>query len=121
MKTLLTRKIVADRKSAVLFWRNRMESGYAAVMKLSNEDPGWLPYVSAAYRVAQKQGEYEFTGSDVLDEMQPPAWAPSLKALARWGILAHVRTTRGGKKAWYLMPDREGVGRALAEIGKDSR
>jgi hypothetical protein len=95
----------------------QLKSGYAVVMEFAKAEPGWIPYVHSAHRVAQRSGEHEFTGSDILREMPQPAWAPGLKALARAGILEHVRSTRGGKRAWYRMPDLEGVARALAELG----
>ena len=47
-------------------------------------------------------------------------WAPGLTMLVRRGILKHEDTTRGGRRAYYTMPDKEGVAQALRELGVES-
>ena len=41
----------------------------------------------------------------------------NLKRLERYGILEKVSTSRRGHRAYWKMVDREGVGRALKELG----
>lgn len=34
-----------------------------------------------------------------------------------YGILERIKTTRGGRRAYYVMPDPEGAKKALQELG----
>lgn len=43
-------------------------------------------------------------------------WFPNLRLLVSYGILKHEDTTRGGRRAYYTMPDPEGVEKALREL-----
>lgn len=66
----------------------------------------------AAYEEAGQSPE--FAGAWVVERLG--AWVPSLRPLASRGIVVKTDTARGGRRAYYTMPDREGVGRALAEL-----
>lgn len=88
-------------------------------MRIAQEDPDWLPAVRAAYRqavTAQRFGG-EFAGAWVLKDLG--SWLPNLRLLVRYGILEKTDLTRGGNRAYYRMPDMEGVRRALEELGTD--
>lgn len=94
-----------------------------AVMRLAHEHPDWLPVLRAACSQA-RQTEHtcgEFAGSWVLQEVTKetgrPEWRPGLRLLSSSGLIEKTDTARGGRRAYYRMPDREGVEQALAEIG----
>ena len=45
-----------------------------------------------------------------------PEWQPGLRRLVAYGLLEKVgESTRGGRRAYYRMPDRFGVEEALNE------
>lgn len=95
-----------------------MGSGYDAVMEFRRKKPQgwerWVPVIKAAYELA---GDTErFAGSWVLTRMN--GWAPSLRSLAAFDIVEKIDSTRGGRRAYYRMADRDGVGRALKELGE---
>ena len=90
-----------------------MPSGNAAVKVLARERPDWLDAVRACYEEAGQVEE--FAGAWVLQRLG--RWLPSLRLLATYGILEKVDTSRGGRRAYYRMPDRDGVGAALRELG----
>lgn len=88
-----------------------------AVRRLAVEHPGWMPVLDAALVVAERS-EAEFAGAWVLAEVQAhggPGWFPNLRILVSYGLLEKSgASTRGGRRAYYRMPDREGVAQALA-------
>ncbi len=90
-----------------------MFSAYEGVKGLAKEHPDWLRVVKGCYDLAP---EYEkFAGAYVVDKV---GWFPSLRLLVRYGILMKVgETVRDGRRAYYSMPDRQGVGRALRQLG----
>jgi hypothetical protein len=90
-----------------------MLSSYVAVKALANKHPEWLDVVRACYDQANQT--QEFAGAWVRRRLGH--WFPSLRTLARYGILEKVDTSRGGKRAYYRMPDREGVEKAMQELG----
>jgi hypothetical protein len=94
-----------------------MSSGYIGVKRLAKEHPNWLPIVEVCLTSAK---EYEeFAGSWVLDKCKEKGimnWFPGLRRLVAYGILKHEDTTRGGRRAYYTMPDTEGVEKALQEV-----
>jgi len=46
-----------------------------------------------------------------------PAWKPGLRLLVAYGLLEKSgESTRGGRRAYYRMPDRTGVEEALAAL-----
>jgi hypothetical protein len=89
-----------------------MESVYRAVKVLAREHPQWLDVVKACHEEAAEVDE--FAGAWVVRRLG--RWIPSLRILARYGILEKVDTSRGGRRAYYRMVDREEVGRALQEL-----
>ncbi len=94
-----------------------MISGYKAVKRLAVEKPGWLQMVEASMILAKEQEE--FAGSWVLSKVKEKGieWFPGLRTLVSYGILKHEDTTRGGRRAYYTMPDPDGVRKALTELG----
>lgn len=90
-----------------------MLSAYDGVKMLAKEHPDWLRVVKGCYEIAAKYDK--FAGAWVVDEI---GWFPSLRLLAKYGVLVKQgESTRGGRRAYYSMPDREGVGMALRELG----
>lgn len=90
-----------------------------AVRRLGIEHPEWLLVLEAAAAVAASVEEHggEFAGSWVVDELArrgSPRWIPNLRILVSYGLLEKSGpSTRGGRRAYYRMPDRVGVQRAL--------
>ena len=94
-----------------------MSSGYNAVKRLARERPDWLPMVRACLEeVGETRGE--FAGAWVLAraKRQGIGWFPNLRLLVGYGVLKHEDTARGGRRAYYSMPDPAGVERALQEL-----
>jgi len=102
--------------------------GYTAVLRLGREQPGWIPVVRASLVLARRSAKdtyntnHEFAGAWVLDELQrqvsKDAWFPNLRILVSFGVLEKSgESTRGGQRAYYRMPDPDGVGRALTDLG----
>ena len=91
---------------------------YACVKRLSEERPDWIPIVKECLECSQKYGE--FAGSWVLSSLAEKrnaiVWKPGLRTLVAYGILKKISTTRGGRRAYYIMPDPEGTKKALQEI-----
>ena len=102
--------------------------GYQGVMRLAREHPfnpnksgppvfnvDWLKVVRGCNKVAKKYGGKSFPGAAVADEV---GWFPGLRMLEKYGILKKEgETVRGGRRAYWTMPDMDGVGRALRELG----
>jgi hypothetical protein len=90
-----------------------------AVRRLALEHADWLPVLEAATSVAENVEEHggEFAGAWVVDELARRGsrrWVPNLRILVSHGLLEKSgRSTRGGRRAYYRMPDREGVVKAL--------
>jgi hypothetical protein len=93
-----------------------------AVRRLAREHPDWLPVLDAALTVAAEAEarEGEFAGTDVVRELGrrgSPRWIPNLRILVSHGVLEKSGpSTRGGRRAYYRMLDREGVARALDSL-----
>ena len=92
---------------------------YDGVKRLSEERPDWIPIVMECLECAQKYNK--FAGSWVLsglaEKRKKKVWKPGLRTLAAYGILEKVTTSRGGRRAYYIMPDLEGAKKALVELG----
>ena len=88
-----------------------------AIQRLANEHPDWLPVVEAAVAVAASVDGGEFAGASVVNELGRrglPRWIPNLRILVGYGLLEKSGpSTRGGRRAYYRMPNREGVENAL--------
>ena len=94
-----------------------------AVMALAYEHPEWIPVLQAACSVAEETEQYggRFAGAWVLQELErqtgQPQWRPGLRRLVTYGLIEKAGdSTRGGRRAYYRMPDRAGVVRALGAL-----
>jgi hypothetical protein len=92
-------------------------------MRLAYEHPDWVPVLRAAVAQSQKADPYggQFAGRWVLQELEAQTgsrvWLPGLRRLVAYGLLEKAgESTRGGRRAYYRMPDRAGVERALIEL-----
>lgn len=96
-----------------------LSSSDEAVRRLAVEHPEWIPVLEAAVAVAERSEAHggEFAGSWVLDEVRAhggPSWFPNLRILASHGLLEKSgASTQGGRRAYYRMPDRAAVARAI--------
>lgn len=77
-------------------------------------DVDWLKVVRGCYEEAESQGGTRFAGSRVY-KRRGTGWFPGLSSLVERGILRKVDKT--SRLTFYVMPDREGVARALGELG----
>ena len=105
-------------------------SGYVNVRRFAVDHRDWLPVVNACLKLARETGPSGFAGRWVLNELNRTGWKglpygdtraqwfPGLKMLERYGILHHENTTRGGRRAYYTMPDPDAVEAALDELGQ---
>lgn len=95
----------------------QIPSGYSAVRRLARERPDWLPIVEACLEEA-RETKGEFAGAWVLETARRKGieWFPNLRLLVGYGILKHEDTTRGGRRAYYTMPDPQGIERGLQEL-----
>lgn len=97
--------------------------GYMRIKRLAIEKPEWLPIVESALECAKRLNSKELAGSWVLNEAirrgitwKGKNWFPGLRTLAAYGILKKVDTTRGGRRAYYVIEDMEGIEKALQEL-----
>jgi len=93
------------------------------VRRFAAEHPDWLPVLDAAVTVAasvEEQGG-EFAGAWVLGKLRERgtlSWVPNLRILVTYGLIEKSGpSTRGGRRAYYRMPDRTGVEEALDILG----
>jgi hypothetical protein len=95
----------------------RTTEGYIGTKRFLNDYPEWLPIVKACVVVAER-GKGEFPGAWVFQEAQEPGieWFRSLRRLASYKILRRTHVARRGRRAYYIMPDIEGVKAALKEF-----
>ncbi len=98
---------------------NSFSIGYKGVKRLGREKPEWIPIVEACLEEA-KESKGDFAGAWVLERAKKKgvSWFPNLRTLVSYGILKRTDVTRGGRRAYYIMPDIEGVEKALKEIKK---
>lgn len=94
------------------------------VRRLLHEHPEERPLLQAACDQARKCEPGDFAGSWVLEEMAQqtgkPAWRPGLRRLSAFGLIEKTDTSRGGRRAYYRMPDRPAVEQVLAELANES-
>lgn len=92
--------------------------------RLLQEHPEERAVLEAACEQARKCEPGDFAGSWVLSEMQQrtgaPAWRPGLRRIASFGLIVKTDTARGGRRAYYRMPDREGIEATLQELSSDA-
>ena len=90
-----------------------------AVRRLCVEHPEWLPVLEVAAELANTTALAggEFTGSSVIEKLAQTASSsriPNLRILVSYGLLEKSGpTTRGGRRAYYRMPDPAGVVNAI--------
>lgn len=96
--------------------QNISTNGYIGVKRLTREKPDWLPILDACLEEA-KAVNGDFAGAWVLQKAKTKGikWFPNLRILVSYGILQRTDVSRGGRRAYYLMPDIEGVEKALKE------
>lgn len=94
-----------------------------AVMRLASERPDWIPVLRAACQAAGAAEGFdgEFAGAWVLSELEKLTgareWRPGLRTLVTYGLLTKSGpSTRGGRRAYYQMRDRDGVELGLQEL-----
>jgi len=95
---------------------------YEGVMRLAREHPrsggaiqvDWLKVVGGCYEEAKSHGGGRFAGSWVY-RRQGTGFFPGLRLLVDHGILRKVAKT--STLTFYVMPDIDGVARALHELG----
>ena len=92
-------------------------------MQLAYEKPDWLPVLRSACQEARTSEPFggRFAGSWVLRGVETEtggrAWRPGLRLLVAYGLLEKDgESTRGGRRAYYRMPDRAGVEQALEDL-----
>ena len=97
---------------------------YDGVMRLAREHPftkggmfdvDWLRVVKGCYEEAKRLEGKSFACAWVVNRV---GWFPGLRMLEKYGILKKEgETVRGGRRAYWVMPDMDGVARALRELG----
>jgi hypothetical protein len=97
-----------------------------AVLQLAHDHPDWIPILRAACVVAKNTEPFggRFAGRWVLQELANQegvplvdVWKPGLKRLVAYDLLTKAgESTRGGRRAYYSMPDRAEVERALRDL-----
>jgi hypothetical protein len=98
------------------------------VVNLNEDHPDWIPILRAACTVVGRiSPDAQFAGSWVLQEYARATGGstikPGLRRLVSYGLIESTGvTSRGGKRAYYVMPHREEIERALADLpAEDSR
>src|SRR6266852_9863705 len=91
-------------------------TGYIATKRFLRDYPERLLVVRACIAEAERT-RGEFAGRWVLQEAKKSGveWFPNLRSLASYGILRRTDVSRGGRRAYYAMPDVEGVKAAVKE------
>src|SRR6266446_1212674 len=91
--------------------------GYVATKRFLRDFTDHVSAVHACVSLAE-QTRGDFAGAWVLREAQKSGvkWFPNLRSLASYGILRRTDVTRGGRRAYYIMPDIAGVRAALVEF-----
>ena len=96
------------------------------VAELARERPDWLPVLHAACDEAEADEQYggRFAGRWVLQRLKTgpgqDAWKPGLRLLAGYGLLVKDgESTRGGRRAYYRMPDWRAIRAALARLADE--
>lgn len=95
--------------------------GYEAVVQLLRDHPEWFPVVSAALEEAQTIKSNRFAGAWILARAKKRGvqWIPNFRKLVAYGVLQKDGdSSRGGKRAYYSMPDMVGVEKALKDFDK---
>lgn len=83
---------------------------YDAVIAVSRDNPEWVPVIRACFAYPSE----EFAGRWILQHL--PGRPRTLKPLIAMGVLVRAQEASADGKTWYRFADREGAGRALAEL-----
>ncbi len=97
----------------------KQQNGYEAVIELLRDHPEWHPVVIASLEEAQAIKGSRIAGAWILQRAKERGvqWVPNFRKLVSYGILQKDgESTRGGRRAYYSMPDIKGVERALKEF-----
>lgn len=93
------------------------------VMRLASERPDWIPVLRAAASRARKSEPYggEFAGHWVIRDLQEQSgvklWLPGLRLLVTYRLIEKSGdSTRGGRRAYYRMPNRVAIESALRKL-----
>jgi len=91
--------------------------GYVAAKRFLRDHPDWLDVVRACV-VEATRTKGEFAGAWVLAEAKKSGrdWLPNLRPLVSSGILRRTDVALGGRRAYYIMSDIEGVKLALMDV-----
>ena len=92
-------------------------TGYVATKRFLGDHPDRLLVVRACVTLAERT-RGEFAGAWVFREARSLGvqWFPNLRSLASYGILQRTDVSRGGRRAYYIMQDIDGVNAALKEF-----
>jgi len=97
--------------------------GYIGTKRLVADRPDWIEVVEECLKTSDEAQRYngEFPGARVWKVMKEKNkyLFPNLKPLVTYGILRKTDSSRGGRRAYYVMPDRNGVRRALTELNEE--
>lgn len=96
---------------------------WSRVTELARERPDWLPVLQAACEEAEEVERYggRFAGRWVLERLRQQTgrfeWRPGLRLLTGYGLLVKDgESTRGGRRAYYRMPNWRDVAHALHRL-----
>lgn len=91
-------------------------SGYKAVKRMAQERPDLLLVVRLCLEMS-KRTDNDFAGAWVFDRLKTEGIKmPNLRSLSSYNIIKKTGGARGGTRAYYSMPDIEGVEKALKEL-----
>lgn len=92
----------------------------AQVRRFAMELPYLVDGLETTLQVANEHEQWQqFAGAEVNRRLLSAGLTPfpNLRVLAGYELLVKVgQTTRGGRRAYWWMPDREGVDNGLAEV-----
>jgi hypothetical protein len=101
-------------------------AGYESVTRVAQEHPNWLQTIRDCYEQLGRQeaeGGVDHTCVKWIaarSGRQPPNLGPLVRwgvlTKKKWGVVSGVDLDVSGR-AYYQMPDRRGVGRALDALG----
>ena len=94
--------------------------GYMRTKRFLRDHPDWLDVLRACLTEANRT-KGEFAGAWVLNEAKKHgrAWFPNLRPLVSYGLLERTDVTRGGRRAYYIFRDINGVNSALLEAAHE--
>ena len=97
------------------------KQGYISTKRFLRDHPTWIDVVKACVTEANRTNG-EFAGAWALNEAKKSgrSWLPNLRPLVSYGVLERTDVTRSGRRAYYVMPDKEGVSAALNEVAAES-